>query len=146
MQYQAPERDAYFLMFELFRVAEVWQEIPAFSDFSEDLIQAVISEGGRIASEVLAPANPIGDEQGCSWDDGEVTTPAVFKDAFAELSQGGWLGLAGNPAFGGQGMPKMVACLIEEMLWASNTSLYLYGTLSVGTSVCIDGHVLYSAD
>jgi alkylation response protein AidB-like acyl-CoA dehydrogenase len=140
LQYQAPERDAQFLMFELFRVAEIWQEIPAFSDFSEDLIQAVISEGGRIASEVLAPANPIGDEQGCSWDDGEVTTPAVYKKAFAELSQGGWLGLAGNPEFGGQGMPKMVACLVEEMLWASNTSLYLYGTLSVGTSVCIDAH------
>ena len=140
MKYRAPERDAHFLMFDLFRVEEVWSQIPAFSDFSEDLVKAVISEGGRIASEVMAPANALGDQQGCQFDDGVVTTPEVYKEAYAELSNGGWLGLAGNPEYGGQGMPKMLACLVEEMLYASNTGLYLYGTLTVGTSVCIDAN------
>ena len=128
MQYQAAERDAEFLMFEVFRAQQVWSEIPAFDDFSEDLIRAVITEGARLSAEVIAPTNQIGDQQGCEWRDGEVTTPEAFKEAFSQLTVGGWLGLAGNPEFGGQGMPKMLAGLIEEMLWASNTSLYLYGT------------------
>ncbi len=140
MEYQAPERDAQFLLFELFKVQDMWPEIPAFADFSQDLVEAVVSEGGRLASEVIAPTNEVGDQEGCVWEAGEVTTPEAFKGAFAELAQGGWLGLAGNPEYGGQGMPKMLACLVEEMLWAANTSLYLYGTLTVGASLCIDAH------
>ena len=114
MDYQAPERDAQFLLFELFKVQDIWQDIPAFADFSEDLIQAVVAEGARVAREVIAPTNQDGDAQGCSWDDGVVTTPDSFKAAFAELTAGGWLGLSGNPAYGGQGMPKMLGCLVEE--------------------------------
>ena len=72
--------------------------------------------------------------------DGEVTTPPGFKEAFAELTQGGWLGLSGNPAFGGQGMPKSLAGLIEEMCWAANSSLFLYGSLTVGACLSIDAH------
>lgn len=140
MHYQAPERDAAFLMFELFKAQEIWPQIPAFSDFSEDLISAVVAEGGRIAAEVLLPTNAPGDEEGCTWQDGEVTTPEVFKAAYRELSEGGWLGLAGNPQYGGQGMPKMLACLVEEMLWSGNASLYLYGTLTVGACLSIDAH------
>ena len=140
MQYQAPERDAEFLLFDVFRAQEVWAQVPALSEFSEDLVRAVIAEGARLTGEVIAPTNQEGDQQGCVWQDGEVTTPEVFKQAFAQLTAGGWLGLAGNPEFGGQGMPKMLASLIEEMLWAANTSLYLYGTLTVGASLCIDAH------
>ena len=140
MEYQAPERDAQFLMFEVFRTQDIWSEIPAFEDFSADLVKAVIAEGGRVASEVIAPTNQVGDAEGCDWQEGRVTTPECFKPAFAELTSGGWLGLAGNPEFEGQGMPKMLACLVEEMLWAANTSLYLYGTLTVGASLCIDAH------
>jgi len=140
MQYQAPERDAEFLLFDVFRAQDVWAQIPALSEFSEDLIKAVISEGARLTSEVIAPTNQAGDQQGCEWQDGRVTTPREYKAAFAELTAGGWLGLAGNPEFGGQGMPKMLASLIEEMLWAANTSLYLYGTLTVGASLCLDAH------
>ncbi len=140
MQYQAPERDAQFLLFDVFRAQDVWAQIPALNDFSEDLINAVLSEGARLTAEVVAPTNQIGDQQGCEWRDGAVTTPQEFQAAFAELAAGGWLGLAGNPEFGGQGMPKMLASLIEEMLWAANTSLYLYGTLTVGASLCLDAH------
>jgi alkylation response protein AidB-like acyl-CoA dehydrogenase len=140
VQYQAAERDAEFLLFDVFKAQEVWSQIPALQDFSEDLARAVIAEGARLTGEVIAPTNQTGDQQGCQWHEGEVTTPEVFKPAFAQLAAGGWLGLAGNPEFGGQGMPKMLASLIEEMLWASNTSLYLYGTLTVGASLCIDAH------
>ncbi len=140
VKYQAPEQDAKFLLFDLFRVQEIWPEIPALTEFSEELTQAIVAEGARLTSEVIAPTNQIGDEEGAQWQNGVVTTPAIFKHAYQEVAQGGWLGLAGNPEFGGQGMPKMLACLVEEMLWASNSSLYLYGTLTVGSTLAIDTH------
>jgi alkylation response protein AidB-like acyl-CoA dehydrogenase len=133
MDYTARERDADFLMNDVFDVQKSWAEIEAYQELSSDLIKAVVAEGGRLASEV-------GDAHGCELKDGEVITPPGFKDAFAQLTQGGWLGLSGNPAFGGQGMPKSVAGLIEEMFWAANSSLFLYGSLTVGACLSIDAH------
>ncbi len=140
LEYKAPERDIEFLLFDLFKVQERWAEIPALAEVSEELARAVISEAGRVAGEVMAPINQAGDEAGCSWEDGVVTTPPGFKAAFDEIAGGGWLGLSGNPTYEGQGMPKVLGCVIEEMFWAANTSLYLYGTLTTGTCICIDSH------
>jgi len=140
LEYQAPERDIEFLLFELYDVQEIWSEIPAFSEIEPDLARAVIMEGGRLAAQVMAPLNQAGDEAGCTWENGAVTTPPGFKAAYDEMAGGGWLGLAGNPEFEGQGMPKMLGCLVEEMFWASNSSLFLYGTLTTGASICIDSH------
>ena len=140
MDYTARERDADFLMNDVFDVQKSWAEIEAYQELSSDLIKAVVAEGGRLASEVMAPLNEVGDAHGCELKEGEVITPPGFKDAFAQLTQGGWLGLSGNPAFGGQGMPKSVAGLIEEMFWAANSSLFLYGSLTVGACLSIDAH------
>ena len=140
MEYKAPERDIAFLLNDVFDVQKEWADIPAFADFTDDLLTAVISEGGRIAGGVLAPLNQSGDAEGCTWEDGEVRTPAGYPEAFQEFVQGGWLGLSGNPEYGGQGMPKMLGCLLEEMFWAANPSFYLYGTLTVGAALCIDSH------
>ena len=140
MDYAARERDADFLMNDVFDIQENWSQIEAYQELSPDLVKAVIAEGGRLASEVMAPLNEVGDQYGCELKDGEVTTPPGFKEAFAELTQGGWLGLSGNPAFGGQGMPKSLAGLIEEMFWAANSSLFLYGSLTVGACLSIDAH------
>lgn len=140
LEYRAPTDDLNFLLFDVFRVQEAWQDIPAFADFSDDLIRAVVEEGGKLAGGVLAPVNQAGDQHGARFEDGAVTMPPGFKEAFAELAGGGWLGLSGNPEYGGQGMPKLVGCLLEEMFWAANTSLYLSGTLTVGAALCIDAH------
>ena len=140
LEYRAPERDLEFLLFELFRVQEEWRDIPEFADFTDDLVRAVIKEGGRVASEVMAPLNQAGDREGCRWQDGVVTAPAGFKAAYDQLARGGWLGISGNPEYGGQGMPKLLGCLVEEMFWSANTGLYLYGALSHGASICIDIH------
>ena len=140
LEYRAPTDDLNFLLFDVFRVQEAWQDIPAFADFSDDLIRAVVEEGGKLAGGVLAPVNQAGDQHGATFEDGVVTMPPGFKEAFAELAGGGWLGLSGNPEYGGQGMPKLVGCLLEEMFWAANTSLYLSGTLTVGAALCIDAH------
>ena len=140
LEYRAPERDLEFLLFDLFRVREEWRDIPEFAEFTDDLVRAVVSEGGRVASEVMAPLNQAGDLEGCHWQDGEVTAPAGFKAAYKQLARGGWLGISGNPRYGGQGMPKLLGCLLEEMFWGANTSLFLYGALSTGASICIDTH------
>ena len=140
LEYRAPERDVEFLLFDLFKVGDEWRDIPEFGDFSEDLVRAIVGEAGRLASEVMAPLNQSGDQEGCRWRDGVVTAPSGFKAAYEQLAQGGWLGLAGNPNYGGQGMPKLLGCLVEEMFWAANTNLYLYGGLTAGASICIDAH------
>lgn len=140
MDYQVQQRDIEFLLDDVFDVQKTWQQVDAFADLSPDVVKAIIAEGGRVAAEVMAPLNESGDAEGCHWHDGEVTTPKGFAPAFAEIAQGGWLGLSGNPQFGGQGMPKSLGCLIEEMFWSANSSLYLYGTLTVGACLCIDAH------
>ena len=140
MDYAAKEKDADFLMNQVFNVQRNWSQIEAYQEFSEELVRAVVAEGGRLATEVMAPLNEVGDAHGCQLNDGEVTTPPGFKEAFAQITEGGWLGLTGNPAFGGQGMPKSLAGLIEEMFWAANSSLFLYGSLTVGACLSIDAH------
>jgi alkylation response protein AidB-like acyl-CoA dehydrogenase len=140
LAYQAPADDIDFLLFDLFKVQEEWAGMAQFSELSEDLVKAVVAEGGRVAAEVLTPVCQSGDAEGCRWDQGVVTSPAGFQDAFAELTQGGWLGLSGNPEFGGQGMPKLMGCALEEMFWAANPALYLSGSLTVGATICIDAH------
>jgi alkylation response protein AidB-like acyl-CoA dehydrogenase len=140
VDYAAKEKDADFLMNQVFNVQQNWSQIEAYQEFSEELVRAVVAEGGRLATEVMAPLNEVGDAHGCQLNDGEVTTPPGFKEAFAQIAEGGWLGLTGNPAFGGQGMPKSLAGLIEEMFWAANSSLFLYGSLTVGACLSIDAH------
>ena len=140
LHYQAPEQDLEFLLFNLFDVTREWADVPEFADFSEDLARAVLREAGKLAGEVMAPINQLGDQEGCRWTDGAVQAPAAFRPAFKALTEGGWLGASGNPAYGGMGLPKLLACLIEEMFWSANTGLYLYGTLSLGASICIDAH------
>ena len=140
LEYQAPRQDLEFLLFDVFKVQDVWADMPQFADLSDDLVRAVLEEGGKLAGQVMAPLNQSGDQQGCQWQDGEVRTPQGFKEAFTELAGGGWLGLSGNPDYAGQGMPKLLGCLLEEMFWAANSSLYLYGTLTVGAAICIEAH------
>ena len=140
MEYQVQQQDIEFLLDHVFDVQSVWSEIEAFADLSPDVVKAIVAEGGRVASEVMAPLNQSGDTEGCQWQDGNVITPKGFAAAFGEIAQGGWLGLSGNPQFGGQGMPKSLGCMVEEMFWSANSSLYLYGTLTVGACLCIDAH------
>jgi len=138
--YSAPESDANFLLFDLFDVEKVWQQIPEFRGVDRSVVAAVLSEGARLSSEVLFESFQESSYEDCDWNGGAVKAPTEFRQAFAQLTSGGWLAVSGNPDFGGQGLPKMLGCLIEEMFWASNASLYLYGTLTVGASLCIDSH------
>ncbi len=139
--YQPPLRDIRFLLRDVFNVATLWADFPSSGGaLEEETAMAILDEAGKLAGEVLAPLNRSGDEQGAQWDNGSVTTPVGFRDAFAAYGRGGWLGFTGNPAFGGLGMPKMLSVHLEETLHGSNPSFALYTVLSSGATLSIDTH------
>ena len=140
LAYSPPLDDMAFVLFDLLEADAVWARMPAFADLDKALALAVLAEGGKLAADVLAPLYQAGDAEGAHWRDGRVTAPAGFKDAFRALADGGWFGVSGNPAYAGQGLPKMLAVPLEEMFWSANPGLYLYGALTVGAAVCIDTH------
>ena len=111
------------------------------TEVTRDLVGAVLEEGGKIASEQLAPLNPVGDRAGSTWSANGVTTPPGFKQGFSALARRWLARRCRRPAsYGGQGLPKMLTVALEEMFYGANTGLYLCGTLTVGAATCIATH------
>ena len=137
--YKAPLRDMRFLMDEVFDYPATYAAIGAV-DATPDLVGAILEEGAKFCEQVLAPLNRSGDEEGAVWKDGEVTTPKGFKEAFAQYVEGGWNGLASDPAYGGQGLPSSLAMAIGEMVAAANTSWGMYPGLTHGAMSAIHAH------
>src|SRR5690606_1035129 len=99
--YQAPLRDMRFVLNEVFDPPSLWASLPKIAEnVDPDTADAILEEAGKITSGVLAPLNREADEQGCKWNDGEVTSPEGFKEAYQTIVEGGWNGLSGNPEFG----------------------------------------------
>lgn len=138
--YKAPLDDMRFVLNDVFKAGDLWASMSATEEVTDDLSDAILEEAGKVAEGLLAPLNRCGDEEGCQWNDGAVTTPSGFKEAFRTFAESGWISLAGNPEFGGQGMPKMLSVLIEEMWHGANMSFGLYPTLSNGATLAIDAH------
>lgn len=139
-KYKAPLRDMRFVLNEVFEADKLWSSMPATQEVTPDLVDAILEEGAKVNENELFPLNRTGDEEGCQFNDGEVTTPKGFKEAFQLMAESGWLGLGGNIDFGGQGMPKMLTVLFEEMLYSSNASFALYPALNSGATLCLDNH------
>ncbi|WP_135078441.1 acyl-CoA dehydrogenase C-terminal domain-containing protein [Terasakiella sp. SH-1] len=129
--YKAPIRDMQFVMYELMN-ADMFSEMPGYEEATRDVIDPVLEEAGKITEEVLFPLNRSGDEEGCVFKGGKVTTPTGFKDAYQMFCDGGWTGLACDPAYGGMGMPKVVDNMIAEMICSANLSFGMYPGLSHG--------------
>ncbi len=140
LSYSPPIDDMAFVLFDVFGADADWARMPAFGNVDKSLALAVLGEGGKLASEVMAPLSQSADAEGARWEDGAVHAPSGFKEAFAAIAAGGWFGTAGNPAHGGQGLPEALATLVEEMFWSANSNLYLYGALTAGTALAIDAH------
>ncbi|WP_433770445.1 acyl-CoA dehydrogenase C-terminal domain-containing protein [Pseudomonas putida] len=139
--YNAPLRDMRFVLHEVFDAPSLWSRLPALAErVDADTANAILEEAAKVTGQLIAPLNRSGDEQGAQWNDGIVTTPSGFKEAYATYIRGGWVGLSGNPEFDGMGMPKMLAVQFEEMLYAANSSFALYSTLSSGACLAIDAH------
>ncbi len=140
LDYSPPLDDMAFVLFDLYAADDEWARSAVFEHVDRELAEAVLAEAGKVARGVMAPLYQASDAEGAHWLNGTVSAPDGFKDAFRALAQGGWFGVAGNPDYGGQGLPKMLTVPVEELLWGANVSLYLYGALTVGAAVCIDTH------
>ena len=137
--YKAPLRDMRFALYEL-NDGDTLAQLPGMENFTRDLIDPVLEEAAKLCEQVLQPINRSGDEEGCSWDNGVVRTPKGFKEAYNLFRDGGWTSIASDPAYGGQGMPKSINLLMEEMICSSNLSFSLYPGLTFGASIAINGY------
>jgi alkylation response protein AidB-like acyl-CoA dehydrogenase len=139
--YKAPLRDMRFVLNEVFEVARLWAEMPALAEVVDaDIAEAILEEAGKLSARSIAPLNRSGDEEGCQWQDGAVSTPAGFVEAYRTYAEGGWVGVGGNPAYGGMGMPKVIGAQVEEMVNSANLSFGLYPLLTAGACLAINAH------
>ncbi len=129
--YVAPLKDMRFVMQELAGLAEVGK-LPGFEEATPDIVDAILEEASKFSSQVLDPLNYSGDVEGSKWDDGAVRTPKGFKEAYRKYVEGGWGALPFDAAHGGQGLPKLVATAVEEMLTSANMSFSLCPLLTQG--------------
>ena len=138
--YKAPLREYRFLLKDVLEL-DRYSNLPSFSDAPLDLIDQVLEEGAKFCEEVLAPLNKVGDEHGCKRaDDGAVTTPPGFKEAYAQLVEAGWPSLTSDPAYGGQGLPHLVGLAWSEMVASANMAFGMYPGLSHGAYEAIHQH------
>ncbi|MCE2482545.1 MAG: acyl-CoA dehydrogenase C-terminal domain-containing protein [Alphaproteobacteria bacterium] len=137
--YRAPLDDFRFILHDVLEV-DNYRNLPGFEELSPDLVAAILAEGAKFCEERLLPLNAAGDAEGCRYDDGEVTTPRGFKEAYDTYIAGGWTGLTGDPEYGGQGLPRIVAGCMSEMVMSSNLSFSSYPGLTAGAAQAILGH------
>lgn len=139
MNYFAPVRDMEFVINELAGLAGI-AALPGFEEATPDLVSAVLEEAGKFSSEVLAPLNKVGDQEGSRLVDGKVVVPKGFAEAYQQFVECGWLGLGKDVNFGGQGLPHLVATAVDEMWSASNLSFSLCPLLTSGAVTALMKH------
>ncbi|MEQ8740702.1 MAG: acyl-CoA dehydrogenase C-terminal domain-containing protein, partial [Hoeflea sp.] len=136
--YTAPTRDTRFVVNEMLDLAS-YGNLPGFENATPDMIDTVINEAGKFCSEVLAPLNQIGDEHGCTrHEDGSVTTPPGFKEAYEAYVESGWGTIAKPTEFGGQGLPHVLGFVIEEFTGTANQAFAMYPGLTNGATAAIE--------
>ena len=136
--YTAPTKDMQFLLHEMLNVSAV--DVPGYDELEADFTGAVLEEAGKLASEVLAPLNTVGDTEGCVLENGVVRTPTGFKDAFKQMQEGGWTALDCDPEYGGQGMPYLLGTAVGEIFVGANMAFNMYQGLTHGAYSAIHAH------
>ena len=139
--YKAPLRDMRFILNEVFEAPTLWQSLPALAEVVDaQTADAILEEAGKITGNTISPLNRSGDEEGCHWDNGAVSTPAGYREAYRLYAEGGWVGVGGDPAYGGMGMPKAISAQVEEMMNSASLAFGLYPMLTSGACLSIHAH------
>lgn len=138
--YNAPLADMRFILNDVFDAEQFCQNKEGLAHIDSATVDAILEEMAKFAQNVTLPLNRSGDEEGARIEDGQVYTPAGFKEAFRQFADGGWIGLGADEEWGGQGMPKMLTVLTDEMLFATNPSFQLYPLLSIGAGMALNSY------
>lgn len=132
-EYKADPKDILFVLNEVLDTEGLCQ-FPAFEEFNQELFSMVIEEAGNFSEKVLAPLNKSGDREGCKVEDGKITLPTGFVDAWKQFGEGSWLGFVYDPEYGGQGLPELMGVAAREMFFAANPAFYLGPMLTSGAA------------
>ncbi len=138
--YSPPLRDMQFVIEDVLGAPAAWGDMPAFAGLDAATARAVLDEAGKFAAGVLAPINGAADLEGCIWKDGEVQTPAGYREAYRAFVEGGWAALACDPEDGGQGLPALLNAAFNEMIAAANHGWTMYPGLLHGAYDCLRAH------
>jgi len=135
--YTPPVADTRFVLDKVLGL-HAYANLPRFAAATPDMVDAILEEGGRLCAEQFFPLNQSGDAEGCTrHEDGSVTTPTGFREAYRQLAEGGWIGLGAPEAYGGQGLPHVLSVAFEEYLISSNIAFAMYPGLTQGAIAAI---------
>jgi butyryl-CoA dehydrogenase len=138
--YKAPLREMQFLLFDILKVQEQGNAIPAYAEATPDVVSAILAEAAKFCENVLQPINRTGDEDGCTLEKDGVHAAPGFKQAYAQFVEGGWPGLASDPAYGGQGLISPINFIVDEMISSTNLSFGLFPGLTHGAYAALKAH------
>jgi acyl-CoA dehydrogenase len=135
--YRAPVDEVMFLLTDVFKVAR-YDNLPGFADATPDLVLAILGEAAKLSEQVVQPLNRGGDQAGCvRRDDGSVTAPKGFKEAYRQYAEGGWMGISAPPEYGGQGLPGILTVVVSEFMNSANMAFAMYPGLTQGALAAI---------
>jgi alkylation response protein AidB-like acyl-CoA dehydrogenase len=137
--YAAPLEDIRFAL-DVWGYDDTIPTLPGCEEATRDMVDAVLEEAAKLCVNELLPINRSGDEEGCTFENGVVRTPKGFKEAYQAFVEGGWAGLAADPEYGGQGLPKTLQFIVEELICSTNLSLGIYPGLSHGAYNALELH------
>lgn len=136
--YTAPTRDMQFVLDEVLDIRN--SDVPGYSELEPDFTSAILEEAGKLARDVLAPLNQVGDQEGCHMENGVVRTPKGFREAFEAIKEGGWNGLDLPEEFGGQNLPYIIGTAVGEIFVSANMAFNMYQGLTHGAISAILAH------